>query len=366
MLIIGNDVVSEILTMDDCLRAQEEAFRKLPTGGAIHRPRIDMYTPCALDDGYYRWGTMEGWYDGIFAIRMKSDIVTWPVGGNAIRTEEKHCVQPGTFCGLIMLFNSQNGEPLAMINDGVLQHMRVGGGAGIGVKHLARRDAHKVGMLGSGGMARTFLAAYCEVRDIRHVKVFSPTKANREAFATEMSAKLGIEIEPVATAREAVRGVDILSTNTDSMVPTFEPEWLEPGMHVSMLGPCEVSLEAEARFDVTIRQGIGGLKMPESDRIKSEIGMSPVAWIGGSRQEMTRLPPKTPGNGFGGDYPDFCDLVYGRAKGRTRDDQITFYHNMGNQGLQFAAVGGLVFRKAKAAATGNEVPTSWFLQDIRD
>jgi alanine dehydrogenase len=106
--------------------------------------------------------------------------------------------------------------------------------------------------------------------------------------------------------------------------------------------------------------------MPESDRIRSEIGMSPVAWIGGSRQEMQRLPPKTPGSGFGGDYPDFCDIVYGRAKGRTSDDQITFYHNMGNQGLQFAAVGGLVFRKAKDAAAGNEVPTGWFLQDIRD
>jgi alanine dehydrogenase len=352
--------------MKECIEVQERAFKALETGGAIHRPRIDMYAPCAGDDGYYRWGTMEGWYDGIFAIRMKSDIITWPVSGSGVRTEEKHCVEPGTFCGLIMLFSSRNGEPLAMINDGVLQHMRVGGGAGIGVKHLARKDAHTVGMLGSGGMARTFLGAYCVVRDIRRVKVFSPTKKNRDSFAKEMSAKLGIEIEPVDSAREAVRGVDILSTNTDSMVPTFEPAWLEPGMHVAMLGPCEISREAEARCDVKIRQGIGGLRMPESDRVRSEIGMSPVAWIGGSKEEMQRLPPRTPGSGFGGDYPDFCDLMFGRAAGRTRDDQITFYHNMGNQGLQFAAVGGLVFRKAKAATAGNEVPTAWFLQDIRD
>ena len=74
--------------------------------------------------------------------------------------------------------------------------------------------------------------------------------------------------------------------------------------------------------------------------------MSPLAYVGGSEEEMKRLPPKTPSSGFGGDYPDFCDLVYGRAKGRTGDDQITFYHNMGNQGLQFAAVGGLVYRLA--------------------
>ena len=96
MLIIGNDVVSEILTMDDCLRAQEEAFRKLPTGGAIHRPRIDMYFPCDRPDGYFRWGTMEGANDGYFAIRMKSDVITWPKTPDGGWTEDKWCREPGT------------------------------------------------------------------------------------------------------------------------------------------------------------------------------------------------------------------------------------------------------------------------------
>jgi alanine dehydrogenase len=59
------------LKMDDCIAAQEHAFRQIPSGGAIHRPRIDMYVPCKRDDGYYRWGTMEGANDGFFAIRMK-------------------------------------------------------------------------------------------------------------------------------------------------------------------------------------------------------------------------------------------------------------------------------------------------------
>jgi alanine dehydrogenase len=366
MLFINNDQVAELLSMEDCIRVQEEAFKAQETGGAIHRPRIDMYTPCEREDGYYRWGTMEGWYDGIFAIRMKSDVITWPQSDNSTWTEEKYCMQPGTFCGLIMVFSSQNGEPLAMINDGVLQHMRVGGGAGIGAKHLSRKDSKTIGMLGSGGMARTFLAAYMCVRAIEHVKVFSPTKAHREAFAREMSETHGIEVEPVYSPRDAVRGVDILSTNTDSMAPTFEPDWLEAGMHVAMLGPCEVSSEAEARIDVKIRQGVGGLSMPETQRIQMEVGMSPLAYIGGSEEEMKRLPPKTPGSGFGGEYPDFCDLVFGRAQGRTDDDQITFYHNMGNQGLQFAAVGGLVYRLAAERRLGNTVPTDWFVQDIRD
>ncbi|HTI87965.1 MAG TPA: ornithine cyclodeaminase family protein [Alphaproteobacteria bacterium] len=367
MLFISNPDVERLLSMKEAIKVQEEAFKGLETGASIHRPRIDMYAPSkTVADGYYRWGTMEGWYDGIFAIRMKSDLITWPRHGNGSITEEKYSVQPGTFCGLIMLFSSDNAEPLAMINDGVLQHMRVGAGAGIGAKLLARKNASTVGMLGSGGMAETFLAAYCEVRPIKKVKVFSPTKANRESFAKRMSERHNIEVAPVDSAREAVKGVDILSTNTDSMVPTFEADWIEPGMHVGMLGPCEISPAAEKRFDVSIRQGVGGLKMPETDRIKMEIGMSPLAYIGGTKEEMKRLPEKTPGSGFGGNWPDFCDLTFGRAKGRTKDEQVTFYHNMGNQGLQFAAVGGLVYRKAKAEQGIRSVPTEWFVQDIRD
>jgi hypothetical protein len=80
MLFIHNDVVARLLTMRECIDAQEHAFRQIPTGGAIHRPRLDMYIPCEREDGYYRWGTMEGANDGIFAIRMKSDVMTWPVG----------------------------------------------------------------------------------------------------------------------------------------------------------------------------------------------------------------------------------------------------------------------------------------------
>jgi alanine dehydrogenase len=91
-----------------------------------------------------------------------------------------------------------------------------------------------------------------------------------------------------------------------------------------------------------------------------------MAYVAGTAEEMKRLPPKTAEGGFGGDYPDYCDLITGKVPGRTRDDQITFYHNMGNQGLQFSSVGGLVYRKAKAAGLGREIPTEWLLQDIRD
>ena len=105
---------------------------------------------------------------------MKLDILEWP----GEQTEEKYCIEPGTFCGLILLVSTANAEPLALLQDGYLQHMRVGGCCGLGVKYLARADGTTVGMLGSGGMARTSLQAVCQVRDIRRVRVFSPTRAH--------------------------------------------------------------------------------------------------------------------------------------------------------------------------------------------
>src|SRR5262245_45255325 len=298
MLIIDNALVSELLTMDDCIRVQEEAFRKLATGGAIHRPRIDMYFPCERTDGYFRWGTMEGANDGFFAIRMKSDVITWPTDDDGNWTEEKYCREPGTYCGLIFLVSTRNGEPLAFINDGVLQHYRVGGGAGIGVKYLAREDAHVVGMLGSGGMARTYLEAFKCVRDIRLCKVYSPTAANREAFAQEMSRRHNIEVRPVDSAREAVRGADILSTCTDSMAPVYDADWIEPGMHVTNLGRREMPDASADRFDLVVRQGTAGLQMRESERFQAERGLSPAAFIGGTVDEMKRIPAKNPQPGF--------------------------------------------------------------------
>ena len=133
-----------------------------------------------------------------------------------------------------------------------------------------------------------------------------------------------------------------------------------------MLGPRELSQEVLDRCDVKIRQDIGGVKMTDSESVQAEIGHSPVAYVAGTPEEKKRLPPKTSEGDFGGDYPDYCDLVTGKALGRTKDDQITFYHNLGNQGLQFSSVGGLVYRKAKAAGLGREFPTEWLLQDIRD
>ena len=139
--------------------------------------------------------------------------------------------------------------------------MRVAGGAGIGAKYLARADSHVVGMLGSGGMARAYLEAFKCVRDIKMCKIFSPSPANREAFARDMAKRLDIEVRAVADPREAVRGADILASCTDSMQPVYDADWIEKGMHVTNLGRREMPDRAMDKFDVVVRQGTAGLQM---------------------------------------------------------------------------------------------------------
>jgi alanine dehydrogenase len=366
MLLIDNEVVAAVLSMKDCIAVQERAFAGVLTGASISRPRIDTLVPCNSDDAYFRFGSIEGATDGVHAVRLKSDIMTWPKSEDGSWTREKHLDQPGVYCGLVLLFSTENAEPLAILNDGFLQHMRVGAAAGIGARLLAREDSRRVGMIGSGGMARTVLDALAAVRPIKEVNVFSRNRDNRSRYANEMSKQLGIPVTPVSSAVEAVRGADILATATDSMLPVVEAKWLAAGMHVVAIGPQDLAPECEDRLDVVIRQGDETLDLPRTAHFQGNLGHSRNAFVGGSPEEQKRLPqvprkqqPEKP-------WPLYADVLAGRATGRTSPEQITQYRPVGNWGIQFAACGALVYRAAKARGLGRKVPTEWFVQDIRN
>src|SRR5262245_5759552 len=225
-----------------CLSALDEVFQEMARGEAVGMGRIDVYVPSGETSApYYRWAVMTGGskQDGMVCARMLSDMVAWPRVYGRVR-ENKYARAPGTFLGLLFLFSARDATPLAMINDGYLQHYRVGGGAGLGVKYLSRKDSNAVGMIGSGGMARTYLDPFCQVRTIKRVKVWSPNAENARTYAREMAERHGVEAEVATSAREAVRGVDIVSCCTSTNEPVFFNDWLEPGMHVTNLTSSEI------------------------------------------------------------------------------------------------------------------------------
>jgi len=257
------------------------------------------------------------------------------------RTEEKYCIKPGLFCGFILLFSVKNGEPLAMINVGVLQHMRVGACAGLGVKYLARDNASTVGMIGSGGMARSYLSAFCEVRKIKKVKVYSPTKHNREKYAKEMEKAHYIEIQAVNTAEEAVRDSDIVATCTDAITPVIKKEWIEPGMHLTDVNGSDIPDDVIAGADVIVRLGEQTLYADVDKKRNSHSSQIDYmthgifSYVAGQPDEIKKIPKTKLRQIYRQKTPSIflVDLISGKKKGRRRSDDVTFFDNRGTQGL---------------------------------
>ncbi len=370
-LLLNNDDVRRLLTMQMTMEALEDAYRQMARRDAVCRPRIDVRIPNGDGDRVYQWGTMEGGssVSGYFAIRMKSDVI-YEQEYAGVRTQEKYCSRPGLFCGLILLTDVRTGEPLAIINDGVLQHMRVGADSGIGVKFMAKEQATTVGMLGSGGMARSHVDAFLLARPtIRRIQVYSPTRAHREAYAAEITEKYGLEVVPVDDPRRVFQRADVVAGCTDSSVPLPMAAWLEPGTHVTSVGgrPDE---ETAARIDVLLRfgsapgpAGLPAWEVPNEHVAYLAQPTNPV-WahhrMSGSEERVVRWRERA------GRTVSLQELLSGEAPGRTSDAQITYSERGNLQGAQFWAVAGKVYEAARAAGVGRELPTEWFLQDIRD
>ena len=366
-LIINNDDVASLLTMEATIDALERSYLDLASGEATCRLRIDIRIPTSDPQKNYQFGSMEGGSTaGYFAVRMKSDIIYETSHGGAI-TQEKYCTRPGLYCGLIFLTSIETGEPLAFINDGVLQHMRVGADSGIGVKYMACRDAQVVGMLGSGGMARTHMQAFMAVRDIKKLQVYSPTKANREAFGREIAAKHNVAVEVCDRPEDIYLGAHIVAACTDSAVPVLDGTRLEPGAHiVNIGGGGKLDEESLKRVDVYLRFGDAPAPIDHPELALDD------EFLGWEARPLSRKygDGRRRQRAHGVALPDkrvtLADIVSGKAAGRTAADQITWSERGNLQGAQFYALASKVYELAKAAKRGHEIPTRLFLQEIRD
>src|SRR5436309_12768343 len=136
MLLINNRDVANVLDMRVTLNALDNVFHEMAKGDAVGMGRIDLYVPSGESAApFYRWAVMTGGskQDGYVCARMLSDMVSWPREYGKVR-ENKYARQPGTFCGLLFLFSAEDATPVAMLNDGLLQHIRVDGGPVRGAK----------------------------------------------------------------------------------------------------------------------------------------------------------------------------------------------------------------------------------------
>lgn len=351
-LLLNNEDVAQLLDVESCVSALEDSYRNLGQGDAVNRPKTYIVVP--REQGVsYSYCTMEGADRGlgVVAIRMKSDMNQY-VEAYGMKRHDKWASTPGKFCGLVMLFSAENGQLLAILNDGVIQHLRVGATSGLAAKYLARSDAATLGMVGSGGQARSHARAFAAVRALNKIKVYSPNPEHRKAYAEEMSRELGVEALPVDTARSAVEGSDIVASCTNSLEPTIRGEWLSPGSHATKVGHHELGEDFFKHVDLVIKHQ----------------ELFTHRYVTGAEDEKRKAPKalREIRTDIPEDVPTLSKLILGEAAGRTAAQQITFFNNNEGNGLQFACCGALAYRRALERGIGRELSSDWFLQDIRD
>jgi ornithine cyclodeaminase/alanine dehydrogenase-like protein (mu-crystallin family) len=355
VILLTNEDVEPLLSMPECIVAIEAAFRDLGNLDAVDIPRQDAIVPNPREGAIHDLKTMSGSWPaaGIAAIRLNSDIVTGPIINGAPRRVKLHVSEPGgRYNGAVLLFSTDTGQLLAMANDGIMQRARVGATSGVAAKYLARSDAKVLGLLGTGFQAGGQLEAIASVRQLKRVKVFSPTPENRQRFAEHFRKKLDLDITAVASPDEAVENIDILVTATNSVSPTIKPEWLKRGMHLSSINRTELAPAVFGKIDrlvLNAREGgksftarncsnIGGFN--QNDR-NSHTGIADVNAV-----------------------PELKDMVSGKAAGRGSPDEITCFHNYQGLGLQFAAIGSIVIREAMKRKIGLVLDDRYFTQDV--
>ncbi len=353
--LLNNDDVAQVLTVGGCLEVLEETFRDYAQGMAVNRPRSHSYAP--IGESPQRWYMLKSMDAvlpryGVGGIRLTSDVVIERMAGGKLRREKPGLVPGGRWTELVLLFSIETGELLAILPGGCLQRLRVGATSGLCAKYVARPDAKRVGLIGTGGLAGPHLEALARIYSLEEVKVYSPTEEHLRVFVDHWRAKLGVRIEVAAHARAAIEGVDIVSLVTNSLSPVLEGEWLEPGMHINSVQRGELDNVTIERSDFVVIRSRDhdshwyiGARAPAE--VEFDLSEDPVL-----RRKMRTL---------GG-------IIAATEEGRVRPDQITLFSGSGlgsaGLGIQLVGVAAHAYKKARERGLGRELPTDWFSQEI--
>jgi alanine dehydrogenase len=291
MVHITEEQVVAAVSIADAVELVEEAFRRLGEGQMVNHPRRRI----RLEGGAFLHSMEAGCH--VSRRFASKQYVTHPQAGARF---------------IVTLFDADNATILATIEADALGQIRTGAASAVGTKYMARNDAAVMGLLGCGWQAESQLAAIAQVRALSDVRVFSPTQAHREAFATKMSERLGLNVHAVSSAESAVKGADIVTTITKSRDAVLNGQWLSPGTHINAAG----SNHAKRReLDTLAVQHSEILAVDSLDQARSEAG----DLVQAAYEECF----------FWERAVELGAIVAGRRPGRDTDEQITLFESQG-------------------------------------
>ena len=308
---ITDEEARSLVSVEDAARIIESLFHDEAKGLAEQTPTTELHVPNSM------FRMKVGGVYGSGAYGFKAYL------GNAGYRVFVYSMEAG-FEGLVEAFD--------------LTEIRTGAVSAVATKYMAREDAETLGILGTGREARAQLRAVSRVRKLRRVKAWSRSPDNRAAYANEMSAELGIEVAPAASAEEAVRDSDMVLTITSANEPILDGSWLARGTFV-----CGVGATGPKRREL-------------DDEAVSLASLVVVEHLRTAREECGELIHAVAEHRLHWDsVHELKDIVSGVTPGRRHDDDITLFTSVGT-GAQDVAMAWHVLQQAKAQGIGLELP----------
>jgi alanine dehydrogenase len=320
VLVLSHADVVRLMPMEACIEVMADALRVTNQGGAVLPLRSVVWMP----DRTGMIGLMPGFLGEPKSLGLK--IVTIFPGNHGTRYDSHQ--------GVVMLFDTQHGSPLAIMDASSITAIRTAAVSGVATRALARDDAGDLAILGAGVQASTHLDAMRAVRPIRRVRVWTRDAARARRFAD--AAPIPVEVMPSAQA--ATEGADLVCTTTAAREPILSGAWLRPGAHVNAVGACfaaarELDTTAVSRARLVV------------DRRESTLAESGDFLI--PRAEGAITDDHILG--------ELGDLLLGRFAGRRSADDITLFKSLGIATEDLAAAHYL-YARAIATGTGISVP----------
>ncbi len=346
-IVITDSDAMRLLSIPEAIEAMRTAFRDLAEGKAVNPPRLRYSTDTSNSRRRY--------FANIHAGALRSARVACVRAGSHFMLIDEKSVQRRTLdnpdpvnWSVIILYDLDNGEPLAFMHETYLSGFRVGATTGLVVAECARPDAEVLGLFGTGNQAYHNCRAICAVRPIKCVKVFSPSTKHRAAFIARMSNEKA-EVIAVDDPREVVRGAHIVCCATNATKPVLKGEWLEMGqMVVTIVNSDVIETRSEVDEETFLRAGDIIVNDWESVIANRQLELlDPIARGKVSRERVHQLG----------------DIVAGKANVGQTPDSILYYKNNTGLAIQFAACGAILYRKLMAEGTDRKIPRDWFVSE---
>jgi len=320
VLFVNQEEVAELLPMAECMDAMEEVLSVLARGEALLPLRSILWLPEKVGG----FGLMPAALVPQKVVGLKA--ITFFPGNEGTELD--------THQGAVLLFEAERGRLLAVLDATSITAIRTAAVSGVATRLLAREDSGDLAILGSGTQARTHLEAMSVARKLGRVRVASKDFGRARAFAERESKRQGIEIEPVATAREAVQGADLVCTTTSSREPIVSSAWISPGAHINAVGS-SVPFARELDTATVVRSRL------YVDRRESALNEAGDFLI----------PKKEGAIGDGHIVGEVGEVLIGKAPGRRSRDEVTLFKSLGIA-VEDVASARHIYEKAKASGEG--------------